>query len=35
VFFGDRSWRIRATQFVRARPARKPVREFFVCAPLA
>jgi len=36
VSFGDgRPWRIRATQFVRARPARKPVREFFVCAPVA
>lgn len=36
VSFGDgRPWRIRATQFVRARPARKPVREFFICAPVA
>ncbi len=36
VSFGDgRPWRIRATQLVRARPARKPVREFFVCAPAA
>jgi len=36
VSFGDgRRWRIRATQFVRARPARKPVREFFICAPAA
>jgi len=35
VSFADgRHWRIRATQFVRARPARKPVREFFVCAPV-
>jgi hypothetical protein len=29
------SWRVRASQFVRARPSRKPVREFFVCAPVA
>src|SRR5436305_3568056 len=36
VSFGDgRPWRIRDTQFVRARPARKPVREFFICAPAA
>ncbi len=28
-------WRIRASQLVRARPTRKPVREFFVCAPAA
>ncbi|HEV7132114.1 MAG TPA: hypothetical protein VGN27_00110 [Gaiellaceae bacterium] len=36
VSFDDgRPWRIRATQVVRARPARKPVREFFVCAPAA
>lgn len=36
VSFGDgRPWRIRATQSVRARPARKPVREFYVCAPAA
>ena len=36
VSFEDgRPWRIRATQFVRSRPSRKPVREFFVCAPLA
>ena len=33
VSFGDgRPWRIRASQFVRARPTRKPAREFFVCA---
>ena len=36
VSFGDgRPWRIRATTLVRARPARKPVREFFICAPAA
>lgn len=36
VSFGDgRPWRIRASQFVRARPTRKPMREFFVCAPVA
>jgi hypothetical protein len=36
VSFGDgRPWRIRASQFVRARPTRKPAREFFVCAPAA
>lgn len=29
------SWRVRASQFVRARPSRKPVREFFVCAPVS
>jgi len=35
ISFGDGlSWRVRASQFVRARPARKPVREFFVCAPV-
>jgi hypothetical protein len=28
------SWRVRATQFVRARPSHKPEREFFVCAPV-
>jgi hypothetical protein len=28
-------WRVRTSQFVRARPTRKPVREFFVCAPAA
>jgi hypothetical protein len=33
VSFGDgMPWRVRATQFVRARPARKPVREYFLCA---
>jgi hypothetical protein len=36
ISFGDgRPWRIRASQFVRARPTRKPAREFFVCAPAA
>jgi hypothetical protein len=36
VSFGDgRPWRIRASQFVRARPTRKPAREFFVCALVA
>jgi hypothetical protein len=36
ISFGDgRPWRVRASQFVRARPTRKPVREFFVCAPAA
>jgi hypothetical protein len=36
VSFSDgRPWRIRASQFVRARPTRKPAREFFVCAPAA
>jgi hypothetical protein len=36
VSFDDgRPWRIRASQLVRARPTRKPVREFFVCAPVA
>jgi hypothetical protein len=35
VSFDDgRSWRVRTSQFVRARPSQKPVREFFVCAPL-
>lgn len=29
------SWRIRTSQFVHARPSRKPVRELFVCAPVA
>jgi len=28
-------WRVRASQLVRTRPTRKPVREFFVCAPAA
>lgn len=36
ISFDDgRPWRVRASQLVRARPARKPVREFFVCAPAA
>lgn len=36
ISFGDGPpWRVRASQFVRARPTRKPVREFFVCAPAA
>jgi hypothetical protein len=36
ISFDDgRPWRVRATQFVRARPTRKPAREFFVCAPVA
>jgi hypothetical protein len=36
VSFQDgRPWRVSASQFVRARPTRKPVREFFVCAPAA
>lgn len=36
VSFSDgRPWRIRASQFVRARPTRKPAREFFVCALVA
>jgi len=36
VSFGDgRPWRVRASQFVRARPTRKAAREFFVCAPAA
>jgi hypothetical protein len=36
ISFGDgRPWRVRASQLVRARPARKPGREFFVCAPAA
>jgi hypothetical protein len=35
VSFNDgRPWRVSASQFVRARPTRKPVREFFVCAPI-
>ena len=35
VSFDDgKSWRVRATQFVRAMPSKKPVREFFVCAPV-
>jgi len=34
--FDDGSrWRVRASQFVRPRPARKPEREFFVCEPAA
>jgi hypothetical protein len=28
------SWRVRASEFVRARPTQKPVRELFVCAPI-
>jgi hypothetical protein len=36
ISFDDgRPWRVRASQFVRARPTRKPTREFFVCAPAA
>ena len=36
ISFGDGPpWRVRASQLVRARPAQKPVREFFVCAPAA
>ena len=36
VSFEDgRPWRVSASQFVRARPTRKPTREFFVCAPAA
>jgi hypothetical protein len=36
ISFDDgRPWRVRASTLVRARPARKPVREFFVCAPAA
>ncbi|MDX6467953.1 MAG: hypothetical protein QOI27_2993 [Gaiellaceae bacterium] len=35
VSFNDgRPWRVSASEFVRARPTRKPVREFFVCAPV-
>lgn len=34
-FQDGRPWRVGASQFVRARPTRKPVREFFVCAPAA
>jgi hypothetical protein len=35
VSFDDgRSWRIRASEFVRAWPTKKPVRELFVCAPI-
>ena len=35
VSFEDgRPWRVSASQFVRARPTRKPTREFFVCAPV-
>ena len=35
VSFDDgRPWRVSASQFVRARPSRKPTREFFVCAPV-
>jgi hypothetical protein len=34
-FEDGRPWRVRASQLVRARPTRKPVREFFVCAPAA
>ena len=35
VSFDDgRPWRVSASQFVRARPTRKPTREFFVCAPV-
>lgn len=29
------AWRVRGSQFVRPRPAQKPPREFFVCAPAA
>lgn len=28
-------WRVRASQFVRPRPAGRPAREIFVCAPFA
>jgi hypothetical protein len=36
ISFDDgRAWRVRASQFVRAKPTRKPAREFFVCAPAA
>ena len=36
VSFGDgRPWKVRSSTLVRARPARKPVREFFICAPAA
>jgi hypothetical protein len=36
ISFDDgRPWRVSASQLVRARPTRKPVREFFVCAPIA
>ena len=36
ISFGDGPpWRVRASQLVRARPAQKPGREFFVCAPAA
>ncbi len=34
-FEDGRRWRVSASQFVRARPTRKPTREFFVCAPAA
>ena len=33
-FHGSR-WRVRASQFVRPRPAGRPAREVFVCAPFA
>jgi hypothetical protein len=35
VFEGSGGWRIEGAQRVNARPAGKPPREFFVCAPLA
>jgi hypothetical protein len=34
-FEDGRQWRVRASQLVRPRPAHKPAREFFVCAPAA
>ncbi len=34
-FEGRGSWRVRNSALVRPRPARKPAREFFVCAPAA
>ncbi len=34
-FADGRRWRVRASQFVRPRPSRKPTREFFVCEPAA
>ena len=34
-FDDGRRWRVRASQLVRPRPARKPAREFFVCEPAA
>jgi hypothetical protein len=35
VFEGSGGWRVEGQQLVNVRPAGKPPREFFVCAPVA